>query len=229
MPPKKEVKEAVVYPASKRKAPPFKPQRPSKIPRNPSTDAEKQQARSKPTAPRRKKKVVPQVDEEESSDGGEVHKAKAVDLKSDSDSDEELDENPLAPRRRPTKPQAQMTSKRKDSSRESPVSIPHDLSTSTIPDAPPALSQSDDIIAISQPLLVRLLHERFTDKKTKIDKHAVQVLQKYLEVFVREAIARAQLQKKEDAEKVDARGEVDVNWLELEDLDKVAAGMLLDF
>lgn len=82
-------------------------------------------------------------------------------------------------------------------------------------------------------MLIRLLHEHFANKDTKIDKQAMEVLQKYFEVFVRETIARASVQKKEDAEKVRERGgrfdDIDVGWLELEDLEKVAAGMLLDF
>lgn len=73
------------------------------------------------------------------------------------------------------------------------------------------------------------MHERFSDPKTKIDKHALQVLEKYFEVFVRETIARASLQKQEDAAKAGEGGGVDVGWLDLEDLEKVAAGMMLDF
>ena len=77
------------------------------------------------------------------------------------------------------------------------------------------------------------MHEHFASKDTKIDKQAMEVLQKYFEVFVRETIARASLQKKEAAEKAESEGvgaqDIDVGWLELEDLEKVAAGMLLDF
>lgn len=87
----------------------------------------------------------------------------------------------------------------------------------------------EDTPSIPQPLLVRLLHEHFAHKSTKIDKHAIEVLQKYFEVFVREAIARTSLQKKQDAEKGGGVHELDVEWLELEDLEKVAAGMMLDF
>lgn len=82
---------------------------------------------------------------------------------------------------------------------------------------------------IPQALLIRLLHEHFADSKTRIDKHAIQVLEKYFEVFVRETIARASLQKQEDAAKAGEGGGVETGWLELEDLEKVAAGMMLDF
>lgn len=66
----------------------------------------------------------------------------------------------------------------------------------------------------------------------------MQVLEKYFEVFVRETIARVSLRKQEDAA-VAAEGEgggggsedgaLDVGWLDLADLEKVAAGMMLDF
>ena len=81
-----------------------------------------------------------------------------------------------------------------------------------------------------QPLLVRLLHEHFTDKSTKIDKHAIQGVQKYFEVFVREAIARTAAEKRAAFERGgEGVSATDVNWLELSDLEKVAAGMMLDF
>ncbi|KAF2860270.1 hypothetical protein K470DRAFT_72859 [Piedraia hortae CBS 480.64] len=72
---------------------------------------------------------------------------------------------------------------------------------------------------IPQPLLIRLLHEHFKNKDTKIDKHAIVVLQRYIDVFVREAMARAAVGKE---------GEMDI-WLEKEDLERIAAGLMLDF
>lgn len=89
-------------------------------------------------------------------------------------------------------------------------------------------TQSDDIPSIPQPLLLRLLHEAFVDENTKIDKHAIQVLQKYIEIFVREAIARAQLEKQQATESGEV-GELDAGWLELEDLEKAAPSLMLDF
>ena len=44
-----------------------------------------------------------------------------------------------------------------------------------------------------------------------------------------ETIARAAARKKEDAEKRGGVSDFDVSWLEVEDLEKVAAGMMLDF
>lgn len=89
-------------------------------------------------------------------------------------------------------------------------------------------TQSDDTPSIPQPLLLRLLHEGFADKNTKIDKHAIQVFQKYIEVFAREAIAEAQLEKRQAAERGEV-SEMEGGWLEVEDLEKVAGGLMLDF
>ena len=120
------------------------------------------------------------------------------------------------------------------------MSISSQQSSNVSPDRPPAApnlppppSQLDAPPVMPQPLLVRLLHEHFVDKNTKIDKQAIQVLQKYFEVFVRETIARAQSKKKEQVEQAGQDGgtaaDIDISWLEFEDLEKVAAGMLLDF
>lgn len=108
----------------------------------------------------------------------------------------------------------------KDTTHRAPLSSP--------PPPPPQPTPSSEIPRIPQPLLLRLLHEAFRDKQTRIDTHALQVLEKYLEVFVREAVARTALRKREAA----ARGEVpasEARWLELEDLEKVAPGLVMDF
>ena len=215
----------IVYPASKRKAPPFKPLRPSKVPRIPTTESEssiKSKKITKPTAPVRKNPTVHKIDDE--SEPGS------------SDSDD-LDEEPLPSKpSRPAKPTKTTAPRRNASRQSSPMSVSSHHSSNASPRRPtepaqnlaPPLTQSDSEATIPQPLLVRLLHEHFADKTTKIDKRAIQVLQKYFEVFLRESIARAALRKKEDAEQVGDTA-VDVNWLELEDLEKVAASMMLDF
>ncbi|EME85981.1 uncharacterized protein MYCFIDRAFT_131731 [Pseudocercospora fijiensis CIRAD86] len=92
----------------------------------------------------------------------------------------------------------------------------------------PLPTQSDDTPSIPQALLLRLLHESFQDKNTKIDKHAIQVFQKYVEIFVRETLARCTLDKKEASERGEV-AEIDAGWLELEDLEKAAPGLMLDF
>ncbi|KAK3109924.1 hypothetical protein LTR53_016319, partial [Teratosphaeriaceae sp. CCFEE 6253] len=223
MPPRKgkEAKETVVYPASKRKAPPFKPQRPSQVSRIATTESENSiRPTTKPakrpvgatTNSKATRKASLEADGSDSENGSQIARSA-----SSSDSDDELGPNPLAAMsktksKQPSKP---ATAKRKAplpdkdamsiSSDEGPPksSPPH----STTDDAPPAPTQLSDPTSIPQPLLIRLLHEHFSESETKIDKHAVRVLQKYLEVFVREAIARTAMQKREAV----ARGEGDAD------------------
>lgn len=264
MQPRKEPKETVTYPASKRKAPPFKPQRPSKVPRVATTESESStRATKSPTAAAKKPKATPikaaartndtrqasdgsarkrgrppkkpvlkdsEDDEGEGEDVGMVHNP--ANEPSSEDSDDGLDDNPLAtvskkpvPKR---KPPARQPSPMAISSEDEHGAGDLPDPSAADPNPPSALSQSDTIPTIPQPLLIRLMHEHFANKQTKIDKHAIQVLQKYFEVFVREAIARAALQKREDASTGKA-SQSEVGWLELEDLEKVAGGMLLDF
>lgn len=240
MPSRKEPKETVVYPSSKRKAPPFKPQRPSKTTRIPTTESESSlgPTAKRATATAARKPVRPQIldDDDENDDEDEVEAATASAKPGAeaTDSDEELALDPLSvkpkPKPEPKKPaKPPPATKRKASTREvSPMSISSHASTPPPTIAPPVPSQSGDTPHIPQNLLIRLLHEDFADKGTKIDKHATHVLQKYMEVFVREAIARTALAKKEAAEKGDVSKE-DAGWLELEDLEQVAPGLVLDF
>lgn len=69
------------------------------------------------------------------------------------------------------------------------------------------------------------------------------MVQQYVEIFVREMIARCVAEKKERKKRKEKeKGEVnegmrmdddddddDVGWLDLEDLEKVGVGMMLDF
>ncbi|KAH6891249.1 CENP-S associating centromere protein X-domain-containing protein [Thelonectria olida] len=64
-------------------------------------------------------------------------------------------------------------------------------------------------------LLTRLLHEFFTKDATRISKDANAAAGKYFDVFVREAIARAAVEK-------------DGGFLEVEDLEKISPQLLLD-
>jgi histone H3/H4 len=89
-------------------------------------------------------------------------------------------------------------------------------------------SQSSDIPSIPRALLLRLMHEHFASKDTKIDKHALVVLEKYFEIYIREAIARSLLAKKEDVEK-GAASQGEERWLEKSDLEKIVAGVVMDF
>lgn len=78
---------------------------------------------------------------------------------------------------------------------------------------------------IPENLLARLLYHGFDDKQTVIQKGALELTAKYMDTFVREAIARAADERK------DARrggGHMD-GYLQVEDLEKLAPQLLLDF
>ncbi|KAJ4373290.1 hypothetical protein N0V83_003584 [Neocucurbitaria cava] len=87
--------------------------------------------------------------------------------------------------------------------------------TSSAPVAPP----------IPAPLLARLLYENFEDSNTQIQKGAMNLVGKYMEIFVREAFARAQ-HERENAVK---RGGISDGFLQVEDLEKLAPQLVLDF
>ncbi|KAL2366854.1 hypothetical protein RJZ56_000186 [Blastomyces dermatitidis] len=85
-------------------------------------------------------------------------------------------------------------------------------------------------------LLTTLLHRHFQDDKTKIAKDAGRVVAKYVDIFVREALARAAYERTEGQSSKSgsrdasgrARAKVD-SYLEVEDLEKLAPQMVLDF
>ncbi|KAF8539624.1 centromere protein X [Trichophaea hybrida] len=82
-------------------------------------------------------------------------------------------------------------------------------------------------------LLQRLVQEFVEDKDTRISQPALEVLGKYFETFIREAVWRAAAIRKE-TDKPDVEGSKRVVgggtvFLEVEDLEKVAPQLLLDF
>lgn len=173
------------------------------------------------------------ADEDEDSDGEKAGGGKEDD---DDDSDD-LADDPLTARPKKAPAKAPAPAKRKPGrpptkKQPSPMAISDD--DDNPPPSPPGLSSpapsepSGDIPSIPRPLLLRLMHEHFANKATKIDKHAIAVLEKYLEVFVREAIARAALAKKEDVS-AGAASQGEERWLEKADLEKIVAGLMLDF
>jgi hypothetical protein len=90
-------------------------------------------------------------------------------------------------------------------------------------DAPEAISQPT-MDPIPPNLLARILHEGFENSDTKIDKGAMELTGKYMEIFVREAIARARF------ERADAkRGNILDGHLQVEDLERLAPQLVLDF
>jgi len=268
----------VTYPASKRKAPPFKPQRPSQVPRVTSTNSEPAASRplsrtpsaivagtSKPNGngvkrttsgfvpvgsgmfgrvgtagAKRKGTVIEDDDEDDDVIEDMSNKRNKPSDKDDSDiSDDDLADDPLtAKRRKPPPPKAPAKRKpgRPPARKEaSPVAISDDddnpLEDPMSPDGTlgaPVPSQSGDIPSIPRALLLRLMHEHFASKETKIDKHALAVLEKYFEIYIREAIARSLLAKKEEVE-AGAASQSEERWLEKSDLEKIVAGVVMDF
>jgi hypothetical protein len=120
------------------------------------------------------------------------------------------------------------------SNRRSTITSRRDLSTprrqstailhATEYDDPAAaiLAEDEDAPTVPRALLTRLLHEGFEDKNVKIGKEAMSVVEMYLRVFVKEAIARSREEGRE-------KGDVDDGWLQVEDLEKVAPQLMLDF
>jgi centromere protein X len=64
-------------------------------------------------------------------------------------------------------------------------------------------------------LLTRLLHEFFEKDGSRISKDANEAVAKYMDIFVREAIARAAVERS-------------AGFLDVEDLEKIAPQLLLD-
>ena len=91
--------------------------------------------------------------------------------------------------------------------------------------------KASDEPAVPLSLLHRILHHNFRDKdKTRITTDAKEVLGKYVEVFVREAIARSAYESQgngpDDAGDGMRRGD---GFLEVEDLEKTGVQLVLDF
>lgn len=74
-------------------------------------------------------------------------------------------------------------------------------------------------------LLTRLLHEHFREEGTRLSKDASTAVGRYMETFVREALARAAFARVE----IDNEGGGGDGFLEVEDLEKLAPQLLLDF
>ncbi|KAJ5162057.1 hypothetical protein N7492_007449 [Penicillium capsulatum] len=82
--------------------------------------------------------------------------------------------------------------------------------------------------AIPRKLLTRLLLHHFANEKTRLAKDADGVMAKYVDVFVREAIARASLERAETNEAAGTKSVAD-GFLEVEDLEKLAPQLIMDF
>ncbi|OBT56400.1 hypothetical protein VE04_03366 [Pseudogymnoascus sp. 24MN13] len=84
-----------------------------------------------------------------------------------------------------------------------------------------ALAREAPTEIIPPALLTTLLTEFFADERTRISRGADKAVGKYMETFVREAIARAAYERGGDG-----KGD---GFLEVEDLEKLAPQLVLDF
>ncbi|KAL4909934.1 CENP-S associating centromere protein X-domain-containing protein [Aspergillus multicolor] len=78
-------------------------------------------------------------------------------------------------------------------------------------------------------LLTKLVHHHFRNEKTKIAKDANSVVAKYIDVFVREAVARATYERAEAQGGAAGSGGIGDGFLEVEDLEKMAPQLAMDF
>lgn len=82
---------------------------------------------------------------------------------------------------------------------------------------------------LSLPLIHRIMQEHFKDgEKMKVSVDARELVGKYIEVFVREAIMRSAYERNE-RDKEDGGGGTSSGWLEVEDLERIAPQLCLDF
>ncbi|OJI97172.1 hypothetical protein ASPVEDRAFT_36569 [Aspergillus versicolor CBS 583.65] len=88
---------------------------------------------------------------------------------------------------------------------------------------------SEDVLSsdplIPPKLLTKLVHHHFRNEKTKMAKDANGVVAKYIDVFVREAVARAAFERAEGG----GGGGVADGFLEVEDLEKMGPQLAMDF
>ncbi|KAJ5226452.1 hypothetical protein N7468_007677 [Penicillium chermesinum] len=84
----------------------------------------------------------------------------------------------------------------------------------------------DRDIESDKPLITKLLHHHFKNDKTRIAKDADAVVAKYVDTFVREAIARAALESRTNEKKGDRRAD---GFLEAEDLELLTPQLVMDF
>ncbi|KAL4915501.1 CENP-S associating centromere protein X-domain-containing protein [Aspergillus aurantiobrunneus] len=88
--------------------------------------------------------------------------------------------------------------------------------------------ENEDVLSseplIPPKLLTNLVHHNFRNEKTKIAKDANGVVAKYIDVFVREAVARAAFERAESA-----GGGLADGFLEVEDLEKMGPQLAMDF
>ncbi|RDW74959.1 hypothetical protein BP6252_06101 [Coleophoma cylindrospora] len=95
-----------------------------------------------------------------------------------------------------------------------------------VPEDVVEVEEEEERATIPPELLTRLLHEFFQQDGTRIAKDANAAIGKYVEIFTRESLTRCVYMKREQAEE---GGRIDDGFCEVEDLEKLAPQLLLDF
>lgn len=90
---------------------------------------------------------------------------------------------------------------------------------------------SDSESPIPLPLIHHIMQSQFANPdKTSLSKDALSLLGKYVEAFIREGIHRCALDRAEREKAGGGTGDAsDSGWLEVEDLERVAVQLCLDF
>jgi CENP-S associating Centromere protein X len=128
--------------------------------------------------------------------------AKAIELSDDAESDDNEEEE--VPVKQPVKSKAKGKAPARQE-RDSDIDMDSDGVSEVDEPAPPARKPAakrtlDPAMPIPPKLLTRILWEGFEDKDMKIGKEAMSVVGKYVETFVREAVARAIFERRGDEE-----------------------------
>jgi CENP-S associating Centromere protein X len=96
-----------------------------------------------------------------------------------------------------------------------------------VQDAAAILRDDPDEHSISRALITRILFSGFQDKNTKIGKEALGIVEMYMRLFVKESIARTRQEaKNKDGASLENSSD---DWLQVDDLEKVAPQLILDF
>ncbi|KAJ5614792.1 hypothetical protein N7528_008446 [Penicillium herquei] len=111
---------------------------------------------------------------------------------------------------------------------ERPVSEEPDYILAEITHPAPEEDITTSAPQINPKLLTGIFHHFFKNEKTRISKDADAMMAKYMDLFVREAIARGKLERDLVNESKGRSGPAD-NFIEVEDLETLAPWLVMDF
>lgn len=198
MPPERRTSGGVPKPTNK----PFKPQRPSTT----SAANGKSTTTSKParSAPKASSKSAARTSTGSTSRPAAKTQQRRQTPSEDEDEDEEEDEED--------------DDDDSDDERSARQQRPRPSNSNQQPEQPQPTS------AIPANLLTRLLNTNFASESTRISKAADKAVGRYMDIFVREAVARAAVESAKGKNRAGGGG-----FMEVEDLEKLAPQLVLDF